>query len=44
MLQQYFQQFQRLLLNPDFHPRFAQLSRLERNLKSSEPHNGRVLR
>jgi hypothetical protein len=44
MLQQYLQQFQRLLLDPDSHTRFAHLARLERNLKSSESHDGRVLR
>ena len=34
------QQFQRLLLDPDSHPRFAHFARLERNLIGSESHDG----
>jgi hypothetical protein len=39
-LQQYLQQFHGLLLDPDFHTRFAYFVRSERNLKSSEPNDG----
>jgi hypothetical protein len=39
MFQQNLQQFQRLLLDSDSHPRFAHLARLERNLIDSESHD-----
>src|SRR3984885_12962115 len=39
MFKQDFQQFQWLLLDSDSHTRFAQLARLERNLKGSKSHD-----